>query len=146
MLDFLFTAVDDRVIDFETLKLHEKPNQYLVLPEGNFSAEPHQLSPVLSISATELQKQFSNIAQSQKKVEVLRTSDDGLQVDYVQRTPFMGYPDTITVRFYPQGEDTSTLAIYSRSHYGYSDLGANKKRITLWLDNLKASIKDPKKH
>ncbi|WP_448215088.1 DUF1499 domain-containing protein [Endozoicomonas sp. 2B-B] len=146
MLDFLFTAIDDRVIDFETLKLHEKPNQYLVLPEGNFLAEPHQISPVLNVSVTELQERFSDLAQSQDKLEVLRTSDDGQQVDYVQRTPFMGYPDTITVRFYSQGEDTSTLAIYSRSHYGYSDLGANKKRITLWLDNLKASLKAPKEH
>lgn len=104
MLDFLFSTIDDRVIDFETLKLHEKPNQYLVLPEGEFLAEPHRISPVLNVSITELKKRFSDIAQHQKKVKVLRISDDGLQVDYVQRTPFMGYPDTITVRFYRRGK------------------------------------------
>ncbi|WP_062260727.1 DUF1499 domain-containing protein [Endozoicomonas arenosclerae] len=140
MLDFLFTAIDDRVIDFDTLKLHEKPNQYLVLPKGEFSASPHLVSPVLDMSVEELQKQFSEVAQSQEKVEVIRTSQDGRQIDYVQRTPFMGYPDTITVRFYSQGENSSTLAIYSRSSYGYSDLGANQKRIDAWLDSLKASL------
>ncbi|WP_051786386.1 DUF1499 domain-containing protein [Endozoicomonas numazuensis] len=143
MLDFLFTAIDDRVIDFETLKLHEKPNQYLVLPEGEFAAAPHQSSPVLNVSIEELKKQFSEIVENQDKVEVLRTSDDGQQVDYVQRTAFMGYPDTITVRFYSQGEDSSTLAIYSRSSYGYSDLGANQERISLWLDSLKSSLATP---
>ncbi len=33
---------------------------------------------------------------------------------------------------------TGTLAIYSRSVYGRSDFGANKRRITDWLARLSA--------
>jgi uncharacterized protein (DUF1499 family) len=139
MLDFLFTAIDDREINFETLKLHEKPNQYLVLPEGDFSSEPHQISPVLKVNVEKLIEQFKSLAEHKEKVELIRVSDDGKQLDFVQRTPFMGYPDTITVRFYSQGEDASTVAIYSRSSYGYSDLGANAERVKAWLESLKTS-------
>lgn len=140
MLDFLFTDIDDRIIDFVTLELSSKPNQYLVLPKGEFQSEPHQISPVLDINVDELIEQFKAVAESQDKVELIRTSQDGYQLDYVQRTPFMGYPDTITVRFYSQDSDTSTLAIYSRSAYGHSDLGANAERITEWLEALDQSL------
>ncbi|MCB1632914.1 MAG: DUF1499 domain-containing protein [Pseudomonadales bacterium] len=36
----------------------------------------------------------------------------------------------------PLGEARSTLIIYSRSVYGYSDLGVNKARVNRWLAEL----------
>ena len=48
----------------------------------------------------------------------------------------MRYPDSITVRFLPLEEGRSTLAIYSRSHYGRSDFGVNKERVDGWLASL----------
>lgn len=140
MLDFLFTAIDDQVINFQTLEMTEKSNQYLVLPEGQYKAEPHEISPALKVSAEDLKKYFVEVAERQEKVELIRTSADGKQLDFVQRTPLMGYPDTITVRFIGQDSDTSTLAIYSRSSYGYSDLGANAERVKEWLEQLQKSL------
>ena len=142
MLDFLFTVVDDGIIDFTTLELSGKPNQYLMLPEGEFIADPHAISPVLKVRADDLAKYFRDVVKNQKKVTLIRESDDGRQLDYVQRTFFMGYPDTITVNFIDKGADTSTLAIFSRSSYGYSDLGANRRRVQQWLaDRVYASNK-----
>ena len=48
----------------------------------------------------------------------------------------MEFPDTIQVDFLSLGENRSTLAIYSRSKYGYSDLGTNRARIERWLSRL----------
>ena len=63
--------------------------------------------------------------------------DSGLlQYDMVQRSKIVGFPDTVTVRFIPLGPDRSTLAIYSRSHYGRRDFGVNRERITDWLSKL----------
>ena len=140
MFDFLFSAIDDQVVDFKTLEMTEKPNQYLVLPEGQYKADPHEISPVLKINAEDLKKYFTSVVENQKKVELIRTSADGKQLDYVQRTSLMGYPDTITVRFIDQGSNTSTLAIYSRSSYGYSDMGANAERVKEWLEQLQNSL------
>jgi hypothetical protein len=58
------------------------------------------------------------------------------QYDFEALTPRAHFPDTVTVRFLPVGSAQSTLAIYSRSHYGRSDLGANEKRIKGWLGLL----------
>jgi uncharacterized protein (DUF1499 family) len=59
-----------------------------------------------------------------------------MQYDYIQRTELMRYPDSITVRFIPLADGQSTLAIYSRSHYGRSDFGVNQARIRAWLAAL----------
>jgi uncharacterized protein (DUF1499 family) len=40
---------------------------------------------------------------------------------------------------FPAGEG-STLAIYSRSLIGRSDLGVNRARVTRWLAALEASL------
>jgi uncharacterized protein (DUF1499 family) len=52
----------------------------------------------------------------------------------------MNFPDTISVRFYALEENRSTLAVYSRSHYGYYDLGVNRRRVQSWLLELKQRV------
>jgi uncharacterized protein (DUF1499 family) len=74
------------------------------------------------------------------RVRLIAKSTDGLQADYVQKSAVIGFPDTITVRFIPRGDKRSTLAIFSRSHYGHSDLGVNRERVDAWL----AAINNPK--
>ena len=54
---------------------------------------------------------------------------------YVQRSATMSFPDTINVRFIALSDSTSTLAIYSRSQLGHSDIGVNLARIRLWTEN-----------
>jgi uncharacterized protein (DUF1499 family) len=44
------------------------------------------------------------------------------------------------VRFLETPDGGSTLAVYSRSFYGRSDLGANKKRLDAWLEQLAARL------
>ncbi len=48
--------------------------------------------------------------------------------------------DTIVVQFLDRPDSQSTLAIYSRSQLGESDLGANKARIERWLSRLAEQI------
>jgi uncharacterized protein (DUF1499 family) len=38
----------------------------------------------------------------------------------------------------PSGDgDGSTIAIYSRSRFGYSDLGVNQRRVEEWMTALR---------
>ena len=39
----------------------------------------------------------------------------------------------LSVRFLPLDDNSSTLAVYSRSRFGYGDRGVNKGRIKRWL-------------
>jgi len=63
-----------------------------------------------------------------------------LRLVLVQRSLIFRFPDTITVQVFPQTEGGSTLAIYSRSNYGRSDLGVNKARVQRWLGLIAAQV------
>ena len=136
LLAMAFGPVDLSPIDFRTLTRPPRPNQYLVCPAHFCAAAPDAVSPVYAISVGVLQGRWLAMVAQQPRVEQLAVSPDGLQYDFLQRSQFFRFPDTITVRFIPLGETQSTLAIYSRSHYGYADFGVNRKRITAWLQAL----------
>jgi uncharacterized protein (DUF1499 family) len=63
------------------------------------------------------------------------------QHEVVQRTALLGFPDWITFEALEVEGGKSTLALYSRSVYGWSDLGANKKRIDGWLAKLEEAVR-----
>ncbi len=74
--------------------------------------------------------------QAQPRLQPGALDEQSMQYDYVQRSSLMRFPDSITVRFISLNNDSSTLAIYSRSQYGYSDFGVNEARIRAWLAAL----------
>ena len=130
------------MLDLVMLELTEKPNQYLVAP-ANYcqKASPHREAPTYDVPATVLRDAWLKVVEKQPRTTQTAGDDSALQYDFVQRSAIMRYPDTVTVRFLPLEDSRSTLAIYSRSKYGYSDLGVNKKRIDNWLDALEAEVK-----
>ena len=69
----------------------------------------------------------------------MNRSADGLHLTLVQRTALLRFPDYIDVAIQPApggNGDGSTIAIYSRSRFGYSDLGVNRKRVEDWMAAL----------
>lgn len=125
-------------IDFAALELGPKPNQYLVCPAA-FCAKAqtvHREAPVYPVTVAALKDAFLDVVAAQPRVSPGPVDTTNLQFQFVQRTALLRFPDTVDVRFIPLGEDKATLAIYSRSKYGYSDMGVNKRRIDNWLDAL----------
>lgn len=135
-LVLVFGPMDDRPVDFQTLVLGPKPNQYLLCPEGYCAAEPHRVSPVFDGPVDTLRRRWQEMVGRQPRVEAIAADDEAMQYDYVQRSRLMRYPDTVTVKFIALDDGRSTLAVYSRSHYGRSDFGVNEKRIEAWLAAL----------
>lgn len=124
-------------VDFATLSLTQKPNQYLVCSDGFCRTAAHRVSPVYNMTAKELRERWLEWMTELPKVVLESASSDGFQVTFMERSPLMGFPDLITVQFLPAGERQSAVAIYSRSLYGYSDLGVNRARIERWLGQFK---------
>jgi uncharacterized protein (DUF1499 family) len=112
-----------------------------VCPEELCTAVAHREALVYDVSANELRDLWHELVIRQPLVELLDGDDATLYYNYEAKTPVLQFPDTITVWFIPVSLTRSTLAIYSRSHYGHSDLGANKKRIDAWLDELDAAVR-----
>lgn len=140
MLVHVFGPIDNEPVHFSSLVLKPTPNQFLVCRAEYCTAKPHMLSPTYDVPAEELKKHWVGLITEQYGVDALVEETQSGQLTYIQRSKLMRYPDSITVEFFALGEDQSTLAIYSRSHYGESDLGVNENRIRAWLTELKAGL------
>ena len=128
---------DREAVSFRTLTPPVTPNTYLVCPEGYCeAAQPMARSPAFDVPAGRLEAAWMAMLDRQPRVTVLQKDETLRQVDAEQRSLLIGYPDTVTARFIPLGEGQSTLAVYSRSHYGRSDYGVNRERVETWLRDL----------
>jgi len=136
LLATVFGPVDLSPVDFRTLTRPQRPNQYLVCPADFCAAATDAVSLIYGVPAAVLQGRWFAMLAQQPRVQQIAVSPDGQQYDFLQRSRLWRFPDTITVRFIPLSETQSTLAIYSRAHYGYSDLGVNRKRVETWLQAL----------
>lgn len=135
--DKILSPGDYRPVSFQTLVLGPKPNQYLVCPPTLCGqATAHQTSPRFRLSADQLRRLFKSTVADPGRVTIVR--EGATSIDLVARTLIMRWPDWVSVRFVPLADGQSTFAVYSRSVYGYSDLGANEKRITGWLATMAA--------
>jgi uncharacterized protein (DUF1499 family) len=128
-------------VDFASLERKASPNQYLVAPGGlTPRAEPDAASPVFAVPPDGLRDAFLTVAAEAPRTKLLNRSADGLHLTLVQRSALLRFPDYIDVAVQPApggNGDGSTIAIYSRSRFGYSDLGVNRKRVEDWMAALK---------
>jgi uncharacterized protein (DUF1499 family) len=56
------------------------------------------------------------------------------------RSLLFRFPDLISALFLDEKGGKSTIAVYSRSVYGHSDLGVNRARIMGWITELNSAI------
>jgi uncharacterized protein (DUF1499 family) len=135
-LTVVFGPIEIKSFDFANLLLDPRPNRFLVCPVDYCTVKPHMISPIFSVTADALRQRWMSVIAAQPRIETGAVDDPAMQYDYIQRSAVMLYPDSITVRFIPLENGRSTLAIYSRSHYGNSDFGVNENRIQVWLAAL----------
>jgi uncharacterized protein (DUF1499 family) len=129
------------MIDFATLARPKSPNTYLVAPaELCRSATPDRVAPQFAVSAERLRDAFLNLMREAPRVSEGPANTDPMAYDFIETTPLMRFKDDISVRFIPLQPDRATLAIYSRSRVGYSDMGTNRKRVDAWLEALARRI------
>ncbi len=138
-LTALFPVGDPGAIDFAALKLTDRPNQFLMCPPG-FCGKPHAESRLFDVPVERLRAAWRKVVAARPRVTLLTEDADGRLADYIQRSAHFRFPDVITVRFIAVSASRSTLAIYSRSLYGRSDLGVNRARVEAWVIRLRASL------
>ena len=128
-------------VNFESLKRPSSPNHYLVSPEDYCKqSRPNRTAPVYDCNVVQLQAAAQKAWSEMLDVELVSSDAERLEDRYIHRSRLLRFPDTIAVKFVDLGHDTASLAIYSRSQVGYSDLGANRKRVLDWLSRLDKQI------
>jgi uncharacterized protein (DUF1499 family) len=113
-----------------------KPNAWRVGPEGQGAAPWDAPAPVYAATAAELAAAFDAVALGQPRTTRLAGGPPALEATYVQRSLLWGFPDYVSVRAIDLGEGRATLAVYSRSRFGYGDMGVNRARVEAWLAAL----------
>lgn len=135
-------------VDFASLPLVPKPNQAIVAPSTlqikteKPVAEPIP-SPVFAQTAVQVRDTLLKVATAEPRTEVLFTSEDGMKLTLLQQTALMRYPDFVSVQFLQRDDGYSEIALYSRSVYGYDDIGVNGKRVERWLARLNTDLPPP---
>ena len=119
-------------IDMAHLERPESPNTALAAPD-RFTPTPDIITPVYNRSADNLYATVIEMAKAQDRTYLLQRYDDRRQASFVARTMLFGFPDLITVQVLEDGAERSRLVIWSRSIYGYSDFGVNRRRVARWL-------------
>ena len=127
-------------IDITQTVRHSTPNDALVCPERVCQkATADILAPIFPVPAGELQRKVGLVALSEPRTEELACpadTDCSKQSAFVQYSALFMWPDVIDVRVLDAGASASTLVIYSRSVFGYTDLGVNRVRVERWLAAL----------
>jgi uncharacterized protein (DUF1499 family) len=126
-------------MDMAHIERPTSPNTALAAPmESRLS--PDVVTPVFPVAAPELYALVIAAAKQQPRTFVATEYPLHLQVHFVARSAVFNFPDLITAQVTEAGPRGSTLVLYSRSVYGYSDFGVNRRRLGTWLAALEKTI------
>lgn len=128
-----------RQMDMTAIVRPASPNTALAGPVG-LNPAPDVATPPYAVPPARLFAAIRAVAAEQARTFPAATFEEAKQAHYVVRTALLNFPDLVTVSVAGPDDGPSTLVIYSRSVYGHSDLGVNRKRVEAWLASLAAKI------
>ncbi len=126
-------------MDVMRIERPSSPNTALAAPAG-FTPAPDVVTHVYTLPPARLFAAVRATAEAQPRVYRAALFPDRLQAHYVARTAIANFPDLVTVQVLPSDGGGGTLVVWSRSVYGYSDMGVNRARVDTWLSALERSI------
>ena len=126
-------------MDMAAIVRPASPNTALAAPAGFLPAPDIVVAPFM-LPPDRLYATIRAVAGAQPLTFPAAAYDDRRQLHYVARTAALNFPDLVAVAVAGPAEGPSTLVIYSRSVYGRSDFGANRKRVEVWLAALRTTI------
>lgn len=124
-------------IDFATLRLSSRPNQFLLLPPDFVAAsKPHAQSPSFAVTPDRLMQAWLSLIAAEARVTLVACDAVRRQIRLVARSAWLRFPDDLWIQIEASGEQRASAAIYSRARYGGYDFGVNRKRVEAWLERL----------
>jgi uncharacterized protein (DUF1499 family) len=127
------------VMDISHIVRPARPNTALAAPAG-FSPAPDIVTPAYHLPPGTLFALARAVATGQPNTFQAALYPDQLQAHYVARSGVFNFPDLITVQVRQETPETSDLIIWSRSVYGETDFGVNRKRIQAWVGALDTKL------
>lgn len=110
---------------------HVDPASVTPPSSPNFVLRVGDDAPRLSGSIPEVAARLDAIATAEGAQMIAGDLAEGF-VTYVARSRILGFPDAVSIRLHEDGNEVR-VDIFSRSRFGYSDLGVNDARVTRWI-------------
>jgi uncharacterized protein (DUF1499 family) len=130
--------ITDFPLDFARFRKINRPNQCLALPAGFAAAQSADVtSGVFTASIDQVRDAWLEIVRGAGRVSGIRQLEG--QIEAIQRTPLVGFPDWIALPV-DLGNGKASICVFSRSKFGYRDMGVNKKRVLEWLALLASKL------
>jgi hypothetical protein len=123
-------------LDFSTLARPRPGNSALAAPPG-LHVLPDLITRPRDVPPVRLYAMLCRVALAQPRTVLHVADDDRLQAHFVARSAVCNFPDLIALQVTPD----SFPCLYSRSVYGRSDFGVNRRRLLAWLTALDAALR-----
>jgi uncharacterized protein (DUF1499 family) len=128
--------------DMTRLERATSPNFALAAPAG-FQPKPDIMTPSYPVPVSRLQAAVRAVAAAQPRTFLAAEYPVERQIHWVVRSAVLNFPDLVTAQMTWTGQDSSSLVLYSRAVYGYSDFGVNRLRVNAWLAELRTLLDHP---
>jgi len=126
--------------DFSHLVRPSSPNTALAAPVG-YAPKPDIITPAYPLPAPRLFAVVQQVAAGQPATYELAEDKAALRGGWVARSLVLNFPDIIWAEVRPAPGDSSELLLYSRSLYGRSDFGVNRRRVAAWIAAVDAALR-----
>ncbi len=127
-------------MEFRTLVLPRSPNTCLAAPAGAHPAA-HLATPPLPVGAAAAWPVLRRLGQRFPRTFPLAEWPERRQAQWVERSAGVGFPDVIAAELAEGRGGAAELFLYSRSLFGWSDFGVNRRRVQAWIQALDAALR-----
>ena len=122
-------------MDIRSLETRSTRHDALACPARSCRVTADFESPNFAITERDLLIKVRALIAKEPRTKFVAKDKASQQIVFVQRSRIFKFPDTIWIQPTTHGTETSII-IYSRSNFGYWDLGANKRRVRKWLAKI----------
>lgn len=126
-------------VEFATLRLPDSPNTCLAAPPGGHPQAQITVPP-LPVDAAGAWPALRSLGARFPRTAPYGEWPARRQAQWVVRSALLNFPDIVAAEIVP-GPAGAGLFFYSRSLFGYSDLGVNRKRVEAWLAAFDAALR-----
>ncbi|WP_135467044.1 DUF1499 domain-containing protein [Crenalkalicoccus roseus] len=125
-------------VEFATLALPRSPNACLAAPPGFPGA--HLATPPLPVDAATAWPVLRRLPERFPRTHLLAAWPERWQTQWVVRSVLLNFPDLVVAELV-SGPAGAGLFLYSRSLFGWSDFGVNRRRVIAWLAALDEALR-----
>lgn len=135
LLAVIGAGVYFRSVAMPTETWHVDPASVTPPETPNFELRAGAEAPIFDLDMDVLATRIDAIATAERADLIGGSLGEG-HMTFVARSRLMGFPDAISVKLTPLAQGTR-VEFYSRSRFGYSDMGVNAARVDRWIERAR---------